>query len=190
MIRPPSTASAWPVMYDAALESRKRIDLGHLARLAPALLQRDALQARLVQRLRRRVAQHRDLASTLSCIGVSVMPGRIALTRTPAGPNQFARLRVIASTAAFDVPYDERLGRGVVLGRDGREVDDAGARRHAHAEVAGEEEERLHVDVEDRVPVVLGDVGDGEEPDDARGVDEPVDLAGDVQQPRTILAGS
>ncbi len=39
---------------------------------------------------------------TCSCIGVSMMPGTTALTRTPRGANAWANDRVMLSTAALD----------------------------------------------------------------------------------------
>ena len=45
-------------------------------------------------------------------------------------------------------------------------------------EIARQEEQRLHVDREDRVPGLLGDLRDGNQADDPGRVDEPVDLTG------------
>ena len=104
MIIPPVKLTACPVMYEASSESRNQIPAAHSSdeagRPSGILAFRSLLSSSTVEPRSTATA-----ARSVSCMGVSIRPGQMALTRTPAGANAYAKDRVRLRTADFEAAY-------------------------------------------------------------------------------------
>ena len=112
-------------------------------------------------------------------IGVSMKPGQIALTRMPSVAKRTAIERVSPSTPAFDAAYAGLTPWATMPWIDAMPTTAASG---ALARSCGEE--RLHdhrvgaeVDLEQRIPGLVGEVGQVDRVGDARRVHEPADGA-------------
>ena len=111
-------------------------------------------------------------ASTRSCIGVSMMPGQMALTRTPFGAKAYAKERVIDNTAAFDEAYTAASVVVASLADDDEKIHDRPPGRHRATDPRHEVPRRLDVDGVDPSDVIDGELEDGLQQDDARRIDQ------------------
>src|SRR5829696_2886691 len=91
-------------MYPAASESRNQMTPAHSAgaalRPSGTVLSRATASSSTL-----RPRSGATASSTLSCIGVSTIPGRIAFTRTLRGASAWANDRVIPRAAVFVIEY-------------------------------------------------------------------------------------
>src|SRR5690606_9805775 len=90
-VKPPSTVSVVPVMYEASSELRKSIAAATSAAVPsrPPTVSWSTRQARCIS------------SPMAAVIGVLMNPGATALTRMPSRMSSFAAARVIPITAAF-----------------------------------------------------------------------------------------
>ena len=92
--------------------------------------------------------------------GVSMKPGLTAFTRMRRSFKSVVQVRANERTAAFVALYTLFAGNPFA-GDDGRIQDDRGAIRQQRQRLLHREQEAFHIDVEDRVIVLLSDLAEG-----------------------------
>ena len=112
-------------------------------------------------------------------IGVAMKPGQIALTRMPSCAKRTAIERVSPSTPAFDAAYAgfDGLGDDAVDRRDADHRGVGSVRPQLRQERLHDHRVRAQVDLEQRIPRLVGEVGQVDGVGHAGRVHQPADGA-------------